>query len=121
LQAQYFPHINPRVAKTMGLNPKENVFVQLAMRPIQLWEIVFPYKHLRTVLATLPTGNRELNLKQNAVLGTFRKLLGASKIPDDAMKDIDKEPHIIIYNINQEWLPFGIKEDSIQEDGSEML
>ena len=120
MQAQYYRAINPRVAKALGVDPTIPVWTQFAMRPVQLWEMVFPAEHLNEVLATVTTGERDLTTKQNALFAGFRKMLGAKKIPK-IEGDLTKMPQRIVYKQNMECHLIGIKEDSVQEDGSEML
>lgn len=98
--------------------------VQLAMRPIMLWEIVFPKEHLGTVCRTLWTDNLTGKMKQphddnwKIGLGTsaFRKILGASPIPE-----IGKGDRFLIRNANIACLPIGIKDDGTKPTGEEQL
>jgi hypothetical protein len=83
MQTQMFPWKR----KHLKTNKDEFVQVQGSLRPVELWEYVFPEECLDEVLTML-----EINPKQNyneglkglgnkAKLAALRKILGASKIP----------------------------------------
>ena len=118
LQAQYFKFTAP--GKEFALvNGNQVNAVQLGVRPIQFWELVFPKESLNDVMATvmMGEGQREFSKKQEILMKTLRATLGASKIPA-------LEPGIarIVRKKNMEVCPVGIKEDGTrEEDGSEQL
>jgi hypothetical protein len=111
LEAQYFPY--EWDGKKMA--------VQLAMRPIQLWEIVFPkecYEEVyRTLNTQMVTGARnDWDNRINKRLFALRKLLKANKLPTVPTEG----PKRLIYNQNIAIYPIGIKEDNV-ENGNERL
>ena len=123
LQAQYFPYEVPHQPKG---------YVQLAVRPIQLFEFVFPKDSLQEVLMTISpdihqwhVGNPPQWKSQDKYIWALRKMLKAKEIPV-----IDpKTPRRLIYNFNVHVQPIGIKDDEINMDpfnkdhpaGKEML
>lgn len=66
-------------------SPMQNFNVQVAVRPIQLWEIVFPEEHkdlmLTTVLGKDFKGKTQHRKHDKFVFG-LRKILGVEKIGD---------------------------------------
>ncbi len=94
------------------------VKVQGALRPIQLFEYVFPQESLQEVLAMMDEHKSYCNMRPdiNVQMWALRKMLNAKKIPE--MPDLIKKereqvtqksvPHtgVAIY-------PIGIKEDPI--------
>mgnify|MGYP001592748804 CR=1 FL=1 len=79
LQAQYFPYrYSPH--DPMG-------FLQLGVRPLQLWELAFPEEHLQEVLATLngspfnPKDYRRLPKVLSWIAGSVRKFMGLGEVP----------------------------------------
>ena len=99
----------------------KDCMVQVAVRPIQLYECVFPKEHLNTIMNTLTNGNPE-----NTHLGTqhkqhkkwvyaIRKILGIKPIPK-----IEPAGVLPLYNQNIEIIGIGIKEDRdlVHESGS---
>ena len=99
LQAQYFKYNN------------KNVYMQLGVRPMQLWEFAFPKESLPVMLKTLCPGNsfdpKTYKYKQ---LTALRLLLNAKKIP--AM-DLSQSPMRIIAKKSCAIYPIGIKEDGV--------
>ena len=78
LSARYYPY------KMKG---KPNAAIQLGVRPIQLFEIVFPEPSLKEVLGTVwPYGYMGNGLEKYQMI--FRKILKLDKIPPS--KDITK-------------------------------
>ena len=109
LSAQYFPY---------EANGKK-IFVQLAMRPMQLWEVVFPKPCFPEVLktVTLPTTKfdpKQYNWKQ---LYALRKLLNAKKIP--AM-DLSETGFRIVRRGCVATYPIGTKDDGTWGKGEEL-
>lgn len=111
LQAQYYPY------EYKG----QQALVQLAVRPIQLWELIMPEKYLGQVCRTLwgtnqimQEQNNELNLRSFAL----RKMLGAQPTPkfdENILPNILYKANVAIYNL-------GIKPDVFNaEDGHEQL
>ena len=109
MQAQYFPY------EWNG----QKMAVQLAMRPIQLWEVVFPEDQLQNVMATVETGELPKQWKsKQKYLSVLRKVLGAKKLPKldpNAMKRL-------VYKTNIQTALIGYREDAkADKDGHECL
>jgi len=84
-----------------------NKFVQLAMRPIQLYEAVFPKQSLPNVLKAMNYTNNRKDIRLQ--LAALRKILGAKKLPKLDLKDVvpvqhNASPLCACY-------PIGIRED----------
>ena len=97
LQAQYFHYGKESVMPCL---------TQLQVRPIQLWEIVFPEEHL-PVVSKLLFGN---SLFQDPRLWGIRKLLGADKFPEMDLSTLNapfvRKEFVSTY-------PIGIRKDKI--------
>ena len=64
---------------------------QVAVRPIQLWEIVFPKEHMNMMLKTI--GYPPCNDWRNIYFAGLRKMLKADKIPSDIdMTKVSQHP-----------------------------
>ena len=88
------------------------------VRPIQMWEIVFPKEFTQQMLATLSSSPRPLSWKHDLLLKQFRKLLGYSDVPEHDL-NIQQYP---ITKLVTEATPIGYKEDPPHpEGGHEML
>ena len=106
LQAQYYPF------KYQNSN-----LIQMGVRPIQLWELVFPKESMNEVLATCNICPPNLTSSQAKLAALMRLCLKAKKIPE-----IPKDtPRRIVFNKDIEVTPIGIKEDKMHEDGHECL
>lgn len=132
LQGKYLPF---RVEKegTAGI-AKGDWMAQLQVRPIQLWEFVFPRRSKDIMLTTLfgPSGTEkqaDIKTKNNEVarkatkhsrhdkmIWAIRKAIGAEKIPEYNCSQI-----LPISKIGVDVVPIGIKEDYTFEDGTEAL
>lgn len=113
LQAQYFPFefTDPETKK------KSNI-IQLGVRPIQLWEIVFPKESLNEVLATVIKSPPEFNSTQQKALSVLRKLLKCKPIPEIPPNSRRR----IVFDQHIECSPIGIKDDIMHPtQGHEML
>jgi hypothetical protein len=116
--------INELSAKYLPFNYKgEKSLVQVAVRPIQLWEVVFPEEHKDTMLRSL--FNEKLGQKRGEpfhkrhkkFIYVLRKILGVQEIPY-----FDKEGDIIpFYDENIDKTAIGIKEDKRDNDNTEIL
>ena len=96
MSAQYFP-----------LTGTTN-YIQLAMRPIQLWECVFPKESLQDVMATMGIQDRPKHWKYgDKYLWGLRKALKAYPIPKQDPKAIKR----IVFNRDIHVAPIGIKDD----------
>lgn len=103
----------PIKAKIGAIGKVENCRVRTAVRPIQLYEIVFPEEQLNTILETIPeTGTTHPWMKK--ILPFFRKLMGVSKPEIRKHNGAVVAPHIAISYI-------GLKKDARDEDGCELL
>lgn len=93
--------------------PKQKNKVQLSIRPIQLWEVVFPEPQRDVVLNTL-LGNakgKTQHKKHNKYIWGIRKALGCDPIPEyktDAL--------LPSYQANTEIVGIGVKEDYYIDD-----
>ena len=99
LLAQYFPY---------GTDKR---WVQLSVRPIQLWEVVFPKDCLHDVLQTVLPIPAWKDWKPKKGLGPLRMAVKAKKIPE---MDISFKENQMIRPIRKDVVavyPFGIKED----------
>ena len=100
---------------------KDKVTVQLSVRPIQLFEIVFPEEHLQTVMHTLfdetTRGDNLTYAKRNKkYLWAMRKALNAKPFPE-----LDKTSlPLPVWKHNIEVAGIGIKKDDFK-DGIEHL
>jgi len=114
LQGKYLPFVVKEGAA--GLE-KGNYNIQVQVRPIQLWEVVFPREHKDLMLTTCfgPKG-RTQHKKHEKYLAIFRKILGVKKIPE-----YNGAIQLPINRENMEVAPIGIKEDYNFEDGTEAL
>lgn len=102
--------------------PKQ--MVQVACRPIQLWEIVMPRDSLHDVMRMIWNGcnpHNEHGWKEWAGTTALQKILKCRKIP----KFDEKIPRLPIYNENISIVPIGIRDDKDHESeamqGSEYL
>ena len=113
MSAQYFPY----QSKKKFPEAKDNWgHVQLAMRPIQLWEVVFPKDHLQDVMNMCWDSNPEMIWKYKPGLMVFKTMLGAKSIPKMEVK-----PRRIVRKQFVAPYPIGTKEDNDDENGNEDL
>jgi hypothetical protein len=87
--------------------------LQLGVRPVRLYEIVFPENKLQETLSLVNPG-ASWNEKYNKYFNWIRKLLGLKKIPEYQRVNY---PH----NIFVEVVGIGIKDDRKDADGIELL
>lgn len=88
--------------------------IQLAVRPVQLLEIVFPEEHLQDILAVVPVVDTK---RLKPFTKTLRKLLKLKPVPERKRTDMiisSVHRHVALHGI-------GIKEDEKDKDGIEML
>jgi len=99
-------------------NNGKNVYTQLAVRPIQLWEFVFPREQLNFMLATLNYRDNADGYKLDKYCMPIRKMLKLKKIPQLEYSKIPKQlirkEHVAFHHI-------GTKEDLNNEHGTELL
>ena len=87
--------------------------VQLAVRPVRFYELVFPKESLGAVLKGI--GHKEGNDKKLEIQrNILRTALGAKKIPK---MDLTKVNPINIHNVCTAIYPIGIKHDGVWKDG----
>jgi hypothetical protein len=90
--------------------------VQFAVRPIQLWELVFPEPQLQSVMKTLFENTTRHGLsyshRNDKYLWALRKALNASKFPELDAKALAMP----IYKNNIEVAGIGIKKDQYKND-----
>ena len=96
------------------------IFVQLAVRPVQLYEIGFPKEHLEYVMGVVGTGDYITNRYPilHKISAAFRKLVGLKPVPIPTKIDTLMQPGpgkaVAV-------IPVGIKADMIDEHGIEQL
>jgi hypothetical protein len=88
-------------------------FVQFAVRPIQLWEFVFPEPMKDVVLTTIlgKDGGKTQHKKHNKFVWALRKILDVKKIPN-----YNTEKFMPISRQHMEIVGIGIKEDYYDEE-----
>ena len=92
---------------------EENTNVQMALRPIQLWEAVFPHDCLDIVLNSLeikPKGITEPTAL-NKYAWLMRKGLGLKPIPDEIKPSLT----FPVFHQHIHFFPIGIKDDIIED------
>lgn len=114
LQAQYYPY----------KANKENYYVQLAVRPIQFWEIVMPEPELDSVMKMIwntnaNAANHGSNSKFKYPMAMIRKGLGVQKIPtfDEKLPKRVTSQHEIK---DVACYPIGIKPDNYKNGNEEL-
>jgi len=95
----------------------------MSVRPIQLWEMVFPKEQMNTCIATInahtaATGNKNNWFPEHEnKINWIRRFLKLKKIPSIPL-DCKKR---IVFNEDIEVAGIGIKEDETLPDGDEKL
>ena len=116
LQGQYLP-TNLKFPKDKELR---KYFLQVLVRPIQLWDLGFAQEHLDLLLNSfnpVKSDNKRYS-KMQAAMSLLRKSLGVKKIPEDYDKS-----KILPFSAciqNTDIIPIGIKEDEFM-DKSEQI
>jgi hypothetical protein len=109
--------------------------VQVAMRPIQLWEVVFPKEHFNSVYNTImqdQADTPERWSKYQKYLTILRKALGAEKMPEIDIKapvipiPVDTHFNVLkgfrkVHTNNVHRIPIGVREDINNEAGDTEL
>jgi len=98
LTGQYFPY-------TYDPSLQKAAYVQFAVRPIQLWEFVFPEPCLQEVMQTIKPDTEYP--KDEKMMFMLRKMLNASKIPSIDPKILGRP----IYKNNIDITMIGTKKD----------
>jgi len=98
---------------------KVNTYFQLQVRPVQLFEFVFPREHLNFMLSTLNYRDNNPNMNNlNSKFAVLRKMLKLKKIPE---LDYSKIPRQLIRKSHVAFHHIGTKEDLDNEQGIELL
>lgn len=94
----------------------EDLIVQGALRPIQMWEYVFPKDQLNLVLNTLNIKPKGLTQPEgmNKYAALMRKAMKLKPIPDE-IPDTPKIPLVSVHAKHIHFFPIGIKEDIIED------
>lgn len=95
LSSQYFPY------EDTGRG------IALAVRPIQLWELVFPKNALHQVCKTIGT-SENMTEKEKIMAAGLRTLLGSKRLPRMDLKNV--LPRMVLKN-DVAVYPIGYKED----------
>lgn len=104
LQGKYLPFEFPNpVTKKL-----ETGFVQVSVRPIQLWEIVYPETSNDLMLSTIldMTDGKTQHKKHNKFVYLLRKILGCKPIPE-----YNKDNFMPLQKGHMERVAIGIKKD----------
>lgn len=126
LQAQYFNYpctvdfarkCNLPVPSNLSGGQMVNIAVQLAVRPIQLWEVVYPKECYQEVMNTIFPNGIKVRPEFSFPLGMIRKTLGARKCPP-----VIPGNRRIVRCANVATYPIGVRADHIDPvDGHEHL
>lgn len=110
LSAKYLPF------KMQG----KDAMLQTSVRPIQLWEVVFPKEHKDIMLTTLfPDGEICQHKRHKKFLALIRRALGKDVKP---IGEWDKTKGAMpLYRAHTEFAAIGIKEDRDLDDGTEAI
>ena len=111
LLSKYFPY------PIKGISGEQTAMVQLAVRPIQLWEFVFPKEVLPMAVGTICNESLTCGDFRDKFLNGIRLMLKAKKLPK---WDYAKLPKLPIYKPNVAVYPIGWKGDK-NWPGPEML
>lgn len=111
LQTQWFPWKR----KNLKTGEEETTFLQGSLRPVELYEYVFPEECLEEVLTMLKMTDENIDYHENSLgkigkffLNKFRSILGLEPIP----RGIKREPPKHIIPLEGVTLhPIGIKKD----------
>ena len=96
-------------------------YVPVMVRPIQLWEIVFPEDHKELMLNSIfqgADGGKTQHKKHQKFIYMLRKILGASPLP----KEYKKGQIMPIYGADVEKIGIGLKKDYwVDKDGKHIF
>ena len=101
-----------------GIDKDGTYPVQVAVRPIQLYEVVYPKEHQDMILNTILEGGKGTsNIKRlQKYVNMFRKFLGVKPIPE-----YDKTNKLPIPKPDIDVTAIGVKEDYTLPNGTEGL
>ncbi len=93
-------------------------YVQVAVRPLQLVEIIFPKEHKQLMLNSIWQDTEiKLSKKYKTILMPLRKALGAKKIPERGFPLKKGEKKLLLGGLtNLARYPVGIREDPMNPD-----
>ena len=116
LSAKYLPYT---MAKSSVEGKDQKGLVQTAVRPIQLWEVVFPEEHLEIMQNTLfrEWGAKPQHKRHGKFITMIRKVLGVKKLPP---YEYDAAKVLPVDDAGVERTGIGYKED-YKQNGVEML
>src|SRR3990167_4024253 len=110
LQGIYLPYkLRQRDGKQDHTAPLYDSQIPLQIRPIQMWEVVFPEECKDVILTTLLAGKKKeqtQHKKHNKFLWAIRKALGCEPIPE-----YDSSKGFIVERDFVETVGIGIKKD----------
>lgn len=118
LLAQWVPmHQNGKPKVEQGMP----VYIQLAVRPIQLFEIVFPEEEVDAVMGLCGAGSYMLDEHPSLNFGvkTLRKVMGLETPPIPSVKHPLMQPHPLFKSVDI--TPIGLKKDKFNAEGVEQL
>ena len=101
--------------------PIKGAVVQLAVRPVQLFEIGFPKEELDNVMNMIGTGDyiTKRYPRLHKMAKYFRKFFGLKQVP------LPKNPYAVFQPTNSQKavaiVPIGIKEDIVNKEGFEQI
>jgi len=107
LQGKYLP---------FEYEPGKKGLVQLSIRPVQLWEFVFPEPELQTVLKTFEPLKYARKIDDKS-LWILRKALQADKIPDLDPNHKMNMPTYIPFPDGIEMIGIGVRKDKYHTEG----
>jgi len=92
----------------------QDKMIEVAVRPIQIWEIIFPEEHLDMMMNTIFSGadGTTQQKKHRKWITAIRKILGVEPLP----KEYKKDKIMPIYKENIEMIGVGIKKDKPLDD-----
>ena len=114
LQGKYFPFKCPDPTPGADHTKLTQFHNQIHVRPIQLWEIVFPEEHkdiaLNTILSDFGDGRNTQHKKHEKIIWGLRKALGVDPVPE-----YKKDQKLPIAHEGMEVVGIGIKKDYWQD------
>lgn len=110
MAAKYLPYKDKNGADAM---------LQVSVRPIQLWEIVFPEEHTDTMLRTIGghAKGKTQHKKHEKYINMIRMALGIEKAPDFAAEG----NFLPVYGENVEKVIVGVKKDKKFPNGADYI
>jgi len=105
----------------MTPNGKQRQYVQLAVRPVQLFEVGFPKEELDNVMNIIGTSNYVLKRYPMLNMGAkmLRKTMKLNEVPKPKKPMPFMQPHPMFKSVAV--IPIGLKDDLKGDDGTEQL